>query len=978
MVRTWLLTFASLATLTSASYHDEAEVDWNLNANQHAASPLEYSTPAWDAHDYQSSPQNWRFPFYSFFLDRFVNGDPSNDNANGTSWEHDMYGTQLRHGGDMKGLQDSLDYLHGMGIRGLYIAGSVMMNFPWEADMYSPLDHTILDHHLGTIQQFRDAIQAIHDKGMYVIMDNTMATMSDLFSFKGYLNSSAPWAFSEYDMLYKSDRIYRDFYFSNTFEQECSYSYPRFWDQGGNFIDDNNTHAMVGCMDSEFDQYGDVGAFGIYPEWQKQMSKFNGVQDRLREWRPQVLDKINHFSCMMIQGLDIDGFRIDKALQVTVDSQGNFSNFQRQCAAKVGKNNFFIPGEIVNGNADGAIYVGRGKSPQMSLNNVTEAATFNSSSNSSAYVRDPGYQALDAAAFHYSTYRALMHFLGLDGNLLASDDTPVNFQNQWNIIMNTNDMNNAITGEFDPRHMYGVSNQDVLRWPGLTNGTERQLLGAFITTLTMPGIPLVSWGEEQAFYTLDNTASNYVYGRQAMSSAQAWQMHGCYKVGDTNLNNAPFNSSLRACEDDLVSLDHRDPSHPVYGVLKQMFELRQRYPVLNDGWTLNELSSKTFNYTLPGSFGVPTTTGLWSVLRGRLEGVQDFSGEGMFGNQGVWLLYSNYNGSQTYTGDCSGQDAIISPFDANTTVKNLFYPFDEWSLNTSSVTLGIEGSQNPNGCLSQINMTHYGWKAFVPIQNWTAPSPAATRFLPGHDARILSNTSVDEPTSVDIELRFSDLIDCQSFQDGFSVNSTTESGKQASLDTSSVDCLTIDALNEASYYGPSASIWRAKATLNNVYDGVHVININNVTNQNKNASTNAVDHFMIRVGQSDNPIVFPGTANYSSTLLYKDSNSKRDASITESGYYIKHKAPGADMWRYTLSFGGVWSNWMTYVPGNASLPSQTWTGLKDQKWSGHHVRIQYWSAAAGSSDHMVEGDLVGATGPERRFPHMFVHGSFNQ
>ena len=35
-----------------------------------------------------------------------------------------------------------------------------------------------------------------------------------------------------------------------------------------------------------------------------------------------MLAKIQHFSCMTIASLDIDGFRIDKALQVTVDAQG--------------------------------------------------------------------------------------------------------------------------------------------------------------------------------------------------------------------------------------------------------------------------------------------------------------------------------------------------------------------------------------------------------------------------------------------------------------------------------------------------------------------------------------------------------------------------------------------------------------------------------------------------------------------------------
>ncbi|KAK4624114.1 Cell wall alpha-1,3-glucan synthase ags1 [Fulvia fulva] len=977
-LRTCIFTLVSLAALSSASYYDAREEEWNLNVNENAATPLEYSVPDWPSgFSHQPSPENWRFPFYSFFLDRFINGDPTNDNANGTSWEHDYKQTGLRHGGDIKGLEDSLDYLHGLGIRGLYLVGSAMLNHPWEADGYSPYDHTILDHHLGNITQWRTAIQAIHDKGMYVILDNTMATMSNLFGFEGYLNTSAEFQFNEHKMQYTSHTEYRDFYISNEFHEECPYDFPRFWDQGGNQIIDNNTKAMVGCMDSEFDQFGDVGAFGVYPEWQKQLSKFNGVQDRLREWRPQVLDKINHFACMMIQGLDIDGFRIDKAMQVTVDAQGNWSKFQRECAAEVGKNNFFIPGEIVNGNADASIYLGRGKEPKMQVYNATEAM----SSNDTEYIRDPGHQALDAGAFHYSTYRALMRFLGLDGNLLAANDAPVNFADQWKTFVQTNDLMNANTGKFDPRHMYGVSNHDVLRWPGMTNGTERQLLGDFVISLLMPGIPIVTWGEEQAFYVLDNTASNYIFGRQPMSSAQAWQMHGCYKVGNTNLNNWPVNSSLVGCQDDGVSLDHRDSTHPVYTVLKQMFELRNRYPVLQDGWNLQQLSNMTFNYTLPGSFGVPTETGLWSVLRGRNEDLQDFTGEGMFENQGIWLLYSNYNGSdKTYEGDCSGDDAIIAPFDSGTTVKNLFYPFDEWTLEDSAVSLGIEGSTSPNGCVPQMNMTKYGFKAFVPVENWTAPSPVLTKFLPGHDARILSNATDSQPTTQEIELRFSQEMDCDALGDALSINSTTDSGKQGAIDVSSLDCLTIDPQYEAYYYGPSPSIWRARVTLTDLYDGIHRINVNNASSASGNTSTNSNDHFMIRLGKEINPMVFPFTANYSSTLLYPDiSADKRDVEITTSGFMLNQRAPGADKWRFSMSFGAVWSDWYDYVPGNVSLPSQTWTGHSDyQKWTGDHVQVQYWSRLAGSSAHVIEGDLVGTNDIPRRFPHLFLHGSFNQ
>jgi alpha-1,3-glucan synthase len=50
------------------------------------------------------------------------------------------------------------------------------MNQPWGADGYSPLDLTVLDQHFATIATWREAIDEIHRRGMYVLMDNTMAT----------------------------------------------------------------------------------------------------------------------------------------------------------------------------------------------------------------------------------------------------------------------------------------------------------------------------------------------------------------------------------------------------------------------------------------------------------------------------------------------------------------------------------------------------------------------------------------------------------------------------------------------------------------------------------------------------------------------------------------------------------------------------------------------------------------------------------
>jgi alpha-1,3-glucan synthase len=57
-----------LQTCYAARYLPE-EVDYNLNQNQTAENPLDY-WGKWDNHTFNPSPKNWRFPFYTFFLDR--------------------------------------------------------------------------------------------------------------------------------------------------------------------------------------------------------------------------------------------------------------------------------------------------------------------------------------------------------------------------------------------------------------------------------------------------------------------------------------------------------------------------------------------------------------------------------------------------------------------------------------------------------------------------------------------------------------------------------------------------------------------------------------------------------------------------------------------------------------------------------------------------------------------------------------------
>ena len=98
-------------------------------------------------------------------------------------------------------------------------------------------------------------------------------------------------------------------------------------------------------------------AFGVHPDWNRQLSKFASVQDRLREWQPTVMDRLIHFSCLTLKALDFDGIRVDKSTQVTLDATATWAAGVRKCAAALGKNNFFITGEVTGGNRFGSLYL---------------------------------------------------------------------------------------------------------------------------------------------------------------------------------------------------------------------------------------------------------------------------------------------------------------------------------------------------------------------------------------------------------------------------------------------------------------------------------------------------------------------------------------------------------------------------------------------------------------------------------------------
>jgi alpha-1,3-glucan synthase len=191
----------AFAALAAAAPYSDALKAYNLNSNKAAQSPLDYSTDT--LANYTASPPNWReIPFYTILPDKWADGDPSNNDYFGTLYEADWRETQLRFGGDIKGMANRLDYLQGMGVKGIFMSGTPFLNQFWQADSmlfslafvciidpiylgYSPLDLTVLDPHYGSIADWQQFIQAVHARGMYFMADFTVGTMGDLVAFKG-------------------------------------------------------------------------------------------------------------------------------------------------------------------------------------------------------------------------------------------------------------------------------------------------------------------------------------------------------------------------------------------------------------------------------------------------------------------------------------------------------------------------------------------------------------------------------------------------------------------------------------------------------------------------------------------------------------------------------------------------------------------------------------------------------------------------
>ncbi len=109
---------------------------------------------------------------YLLMPDRFANGDTSNDEVPGMLQGLNMNDIYGRHGGDLKGISDHLQYIKNMGFTALWLNPVLENNQKTESyHGYAITDFYRVDPRLGTNEQYANLSNELNSRGIKLIMD---------------------------------------------------------------------------------------------------------------------------------------------------------------------------------------------------------------------------------------------------------------------------------------------------------------------------------------------------------------------------------------------------------------------------------------------------------------------------------------------------------------------------------------------------------------------------------------------------------------------------------------------------------------------------------------------------------------------------------------------------------------------------------------------------------------------------------------
>jgi glycosidase len=280
----------------------------------------------------EKSPDFWGEEIvYQIQVDRFNNGDSSNDISNlSLNQEHEvktgnLYGIlDYRHGGDLRGIIQRLDYLKDLGVTSLWLTPIFKHNGSYHG--YCTSDFTEIDPGFGTKEDLRELSKEAHRRGLKVVLDLVVNHMCDAQTYykkeADHYRCSNDLNASNWNGSPSGSPGQGELSFSSRFFPPLKSQY--FFNRCG--------------PNSQSDMEG-TGPASIYGDFVATMFDLDTHNHDLQEI-------FTNLSKYWIGYADVDGFRLDAAKHISEDFVAYFSTHIRAYARSIGKNNFLIVGEI--------------------------------------------------------------------------------------------------------------------------------------------------------------------------------------------------------------------------------------------------------------------------------------------------------------------------------------------------------------------------------------------------------------------------------------------------------------------------------------------------------------------------------------------------------------------------------------------------------------------------------------------------------
>lgn len=291
---------------------------------------------------------------YFVMLDRFENGDPSNDTGGLTGSENTTgflpSNPGFYHGGDIRGLIKRIPYIKSLGFTAIWVT-PVVRQLTVAADGKSSAYHGYwgvgfdqVDPHLGTMDDFKEFVSDAHSQDMKVILDIVVNHTADVIHYVqggSYVGLADKPYKTVKGTTFDALKLAGSSKFPGIDQLSAASSFPKT-----PIVAPSMAEIKSPAWLNDPRNYHNRGDVGQSAE-SMQYGDFFGLDDLFTESPEVVKGWIGVFT-QWITDTGIDGFRIDTARHVNPEFWKAFLPAMRAAAFTQGKSTFPMWGEVAD------------------------------------------------------------------------------------------------------------------------------------------------------------------------------------------------------------------------------------------------------------------------------------------------------------------------------------------------------------------------------------------------------------------------------------------------------------------------------------------------------------------------------------------------------------------------------------------------------------------------------------------------------